>query len=117
MADWPNSAASLNFTLPMGSKSDFTCSGCGYTTTVCGGRDCGMLAVLKTMACDNCRELVDVLIGKCGEDGLTGDPELDANIGQCPICKGNQVSTWTPSMPCPKCAGSMNDRGVRILWD
>ena len=111
----------------MGTRFDFICSGCGYTATVCGGRSGGMRVAVETMACDKCRELVDVvigkpaedklpLIGKWGEDRRTEDPELDADIGQCPRCKGGQVSKWTPSMPCPKCAGSMNKRGV-ILWD
>ena len=112
----------------MGTCFEFICSGCGYTATVCGGRDHGMRVAVETMACAKCRVLVDVvtgkrgedklpLIGKWGEDRRTEDPEFDADIGQCPRCKGDRVSTWTPSMPCPKCAGSMNDRGVRILWD
>jgi hypothetical protein len=42
-----------------------------------------MVAVVQTMVCDSCSELVDVLIGRSGEEGPTGDPDYDKKLGVC----------------------------------
>ena len=102
----------------MGGMFDFNCPGCGYDATVCGGREVGFMAVLQTMTCDTCKELVDVLIGREGVDGPTGDPEYDADIGLCPECNGDKVAIWPPTMPCPKCDGHMKrSESGGLLWD
>ena len=56
----------------MGTTYDFTCQACKYTAHISGGRGVGMIAVVHTMSCRDCRALVDVLTGRQGEDGPTG---------------------------------------------
>jgi len=101
----------------MGTKYDFDCVNCGYKATVSGGRDCGFCAVVRTMICANCTELVDVLIGAHGNDGPIGDPEYDRDIGLCPSCRGHDLSNWPGSHPCPKCKARMTDNGPPLMWD
>ena len=102
----------------MGSLFDFICRSCGYNASVCGGRDFGFVAVVQTMTCSTCRELVDVLIGREGKDGPTGDPEFDADIGRCPECNGDQVVPWPTTRPCPKCDGQVDkNASLTHLWD
>ena len=103
----------------MGTKYDFTCQACSYTDHVSGGRDVGMIAVVRTMICGDCRELVDVLIGHQGKDGPTGDPAYDEDLGRCPQCGGRNTAEWTAPGPCPRC-GEMMDRsevGSISMWD
>jgi hypothetical protein len=101
----------------MGSSHQYTCKGCGYKAQVSGGRDIGMLAVVRTMFCNGCRELVDVLIGQCGLDGPTGDPDYDQDLGRCPECQGEDVVVWVDGDPCPRCKGTMAMGENFILWD
>ena len=102
----------------MGTLFRFECSDCEYTATVSGGRDVGMMAVTKTTTCTTCKELVDVMVGQFGEDGPTGDPEFDKQLGICPECEGSEVRPWGRSHRCPKCSGKMiKDDCSEILWD
>jgi len=95
----------------------YTCEGCGYEAQVSGGRDVGMMAVVRTMFCRGCRELVDVLIGQCGLDGPTGDADYDKALGICPECRGDDVVVWKDGRPCPRCEGRMVKGEDFILWD
>jgi hypothetical protein len=101
----------------MGSKSEFTCDKCGYQAEVSGGRDCGMIAVVQTMICETCCQLVDVLTGRFGKEGPTGDVDYDKDLGACPGCHGKQLSAWSKSRPCPKCEGRMIQGQMKCLWD
>lgn len=103
----------------MGTKVDFICPSCGYTAMVSGGRDVGMEAVVQTMTCEDCQTLVDVLIGRFGEDGPTGDANYDQDLNLCPQCRGTKVHPWPSQQPCPKCSGSMieDENGLTIAWD
>lgn len=103
----------------MGTTYDFTCQACNYTAHVSGGRDVGMIAVVHTMSCRDCRELVNVLTGRQGKDGPTGDPGYDKGLGRCPRCKGREVVAWTAPGPCPRCGEVMgrSDYGVVTMWD
>jgi hypothetical protein len=101
----------------MGSQSEFTCEKCGYQAEVSGRKDFGMVAVVQTMICESCCQLVDVLIGRSGEEGPTGDADYDRDLGVCPECRGNQVSAWSTSRPCPKCEGRMIEGEMTCLWD
>lgn len=103
--------------LLMGSGFQFKCAKCGYEAMVSGGLDCGMVAVVRTMLCDDCRELVDVLTGAYGQEGKTGDPKLDTDLGRCPECNGTNVSEWPKKRPCPKCDGKMRKLGLEMMWD
>ena len=88
-----------------------------YRAEVSGGKDYGMVAVVQTMVCNSCSELVDVLIGRAGTEGPTGDPDYDKDLGVCPQCRGKDLVVWDKSMPCPKCEGRMTKGQSTSLWD
>lgn len=48
----------------MGQISKFTCPGCNYEAEVSGGRDRGFFSRTATIACEQCKMLYDVLVGK-----------------------------------------------------
>jgi len=102
----------------MGTRHQYKCENCGYSAVVSGGIDCGFVAVVQTMICHDCERLVDVLVGRCGFVGPTGDLEYDKELGLCPRCHGNNLTTWTDLRACPKCDDSMiNDMSLIVNWD
>ena len=102
----------------MGAKYIFKCKNCGYSTQVSGRKDCGFVAVVQTMICQDCNELVDVLIGRRGKVGLTGDATYDKRLNQCPKCKGKMVNKWDEeTRPCPKCGGYLWQGECVLMWD
>ncbi len=102
----------------MGQGYRFYCSNCKYEAEVSGGRDIGFVAVVRTMTCDDCHELADVLIGRQGIDGPSGDPEYDKDLNLCPHCSGSNVRPWTRKHFCPKCGAEMTkDESSHICWD
>ena len=68
----------------MGSKYTFVCPKCSATQYSSEGRDYGFVAVIQPMICDDCNELVQVLIGHEGKDGPSGNPEYDKDLNICP---------------------------------
>ena len=68
----------------MGSKYTFVCPKCSATLFSSEGRDVGFVAVVQPMICDDCNELVQVLIGHEGKDGASGNPEYDKDLNICP---------------------------------
>ena len=101
----------------MGTKYLFKCNTCDYTAELSGGKDVGMLAMVQTMTCENCNELVDVLIGRYGKEGKTEDAEFNKALGICPECKRSDVVQWDDEKPCPKCDGKMIRGEETMLWD
>lgn len=101
----------------MGALFTFTCPGCAYEAGVSGRKDRGMLSVVETRVCSECRIVVDVLIGAYGREGETGDPEMDRRLGLCPECSAPLSTPWPESRPCPKCGQSMMPGDDHILWD
>jgi predicted RNA-binding Zn-ribbon protein involved in translation (DUF1610 family) len=102
----------------MGSKFNFACPSCGYSTMVSGQRDVGMVAVVQTMVCEDCQELVDVLIGCYGQDGPMGDPDFDKDLDLCPECEGQKVTPWASQHSCPKCGvGMIREDSPVLMWD
>lgn len=104
----------------MGAKFNFVCPGCRYTAGwLAGGRSVGMMAVVRTMTCEDCQELVDVLIGRHGQDGLTGDINHDETLNICPKCQGERLVSWPTECPCPRCGTNMTKDETlgRMLWD
>jgi hypothetical protein len=101
----------------VGAWYKFTCANCGYSAEVSGGRDVGFVAVVRTMVCKDCQELVNVLIGREGKDGPTGDPEYDKDLGKCPGCEGRHVAAWKKGRPCPKCSQAMTKGTETTFWD
>lgn len=102
----------------MGTAHEYCCPDCGYSAIVSGGRDIGMVVVVRTMTCISCKELVDVIVGFYGEDGPVGDAEMDKDLHVCPECGGDEVTAWGPDQPCPRCDSAMNrNEGYEELWD
>ena len=101
----------------MGCKYEVRCGGCGYRTEVAGGKDVGMMAVVQTMTCHDCKDLVDVLIGQYGEEGPIGDPEFDNKLRSCPRCDGKKVVPWDENRPCPRCSSHMIPGELTVMWD
>ena len=101
----------------MGSHIECKCKKCGYETACSGGKDCGFLAVVQTMICEDCKELADVLIGCRGEEGPTGDPEYDKRMNICPTCNGKNIKIWSDQRPCPKCGAGMDEGEFVLHWD
>ena len=101
----------------MGSLIKLTCKTCDYSVEVSGGIGYGMISMVQTMTCYDCEHLVDVLVGREGQVGYTGDPEYDKDLLTCPICRGQRLEIWDNTMPCPKCGGLMTEGDVTCLWD
>ena len=67
--------------LIMGQNYLFECNACGYNAHVSGAKDCGFVAVVQTMTCHNCNELVDVIIGAEGKEGK----RVQCRCGKCNV--------------------------------
>jgi hypothetical protein len=101
----------------MGTRYDYTCKGCGYATHVSGGKDCGMVAVVETRVCSACQTVSDVLIGRYGQEGPTGDADYDKDMNLCPLCRSSETEPWSPHRPCPKCGKRMSKGSSLTMWD
>lgn len=103
----------------MGAMYEFVCPGCSYQVEVRDGRDVGMVAVLESMTCVPCHEVVNVLVGSLGEVGKpTGLPDdTDEYLGNGPRCMGTKLTTWSPEHPCPRCGKEMAIGGSGTMWD
>jgi translation initiation factor 2 gamma subunit (eIF-2gamma) len=98
----------------MGSKYEYTCARCEYHVVVSGGRDAGMIAVVETMTCADRREVVDVLVARVRNVELGFAQELTQ---RCPHCKGETLTPWPETHPCPTCGDTMELGGLIVLWD
>jgi hypothetical protein len=97
----------------VGTKFKFQCE-CGYEAEVSGGEDIGFSVKVQTMTCEDCRELVDVLVGASfGEV----EPDMRKEIGRCPECGGARVRKWSEPHHCPGCGKRMKKGPATILWD
>ena len=102
----------------MGTTFTFKCSKCGALLSSSDGRDCGFVAVIEPMICDDCNQLVDVLIGMCGTARPTGDPEYDKDLNICPECKGTNLKPWPKNHPCLNCRTNMTmSDEPEMFWD
>ncbi len=102
----------------MGTTYTFNCPNCGESLFSSEGRDCGFVAVIQPMICDNCNDLVEVLIDKFGQDGPTGDPEYDKDLNLCPDCRGTNLRPWPRNHPCLRCGTEMKKSEESMtLWD
>jgi hypothetical protein len=101
----------------MGTKYLFKCPSCNYQATVSGGKDRGMFITVRTMICNACIEVVDVIIGAHRQEGRIDDSGLLKLLGRCPLCKGSDVVKWRESQPCPKCSNNMLNKRFVCDWD
>jgi hypothetical protein len=102
----------------LGTKYDVRCETCGYRAVVSGGKDVGMITVVQTMTCDDCKDLVDVIIGRFGEKDPVEDYDLDVELGACPQCGGTKVVPWDVARPCPRCRSEMIPGATVVeMWD
>lgn len=102
----------------MGQLYNFVCPGCGYIAKmVSGGLGFGMITVVRTMTCEDCKTVVDVVIERDGKDGSTGDPNYHYP-SICRQCRGSRFYPWPSTHPCPKCDAKMikNERPT-LCWD
>lgn len=76
----------------------FHCAACGYAAQVSGGADMLFAGYTRTMACEACHTLHDVLVS----DHFSPKREV-----RCPACRSRRLRAWDHPAPCPKCGGAM----------
>ena len=100
----------------MGTSFEFTCE-CGYNCQASGGEDMGFIARVRTMVCQECTEVVDVLIGTSPKGMPYPDEDFKKSIGRCSHCGGTHLTPWPETFPCPKCQKNMKQGLSVIMWD
>lgn len=101
----------------MGQLYRFECPSCGYHAEVSGGKDRGFVALTQTKVCQDCREVVDVLIGKAMDPSAGKDTAIPRTKQECPVCEGHSLKVWRGNT-CPKCGTKMKKGGGAVcLWD
>ena len=100
----------------MGQSYYFECPSCNYSVTASDGVDCGFVAVVQSMICTDCTEVVDVLIGERGKVFARDICTQEDKFYICPKCKKDHLSEWE-NKECPKCGQIMENEGLGILWD
>jgi len=104
----------------MGTTYHYVCTGCGLTEDASGGEDRGFFVRIRTMYCESCSTLVDVVTGPTRDPS---HPQADwsaeerAQIGVCPRCKAGSLTGWKEGDPCPKCGKRIENRGRLMVWD
>lgn len=103
----------------MGTSHDYICNQCGLKGHVSGGTDAGLMACVKTMYCDQCDKLVNVVTdwtgAECHGEAITEEDKK--SIGRCD-CGHCPTIAWNHGDPCPKCNGTVEcDEGVTSMWD
>ncbi len=117
------------------------CPLCHYHARVCGGAASGRHCEVQTVACRDCRELIDVYIRVQRRAGAreTGKfpgffrPEIppsvlaDEKLGKlvwkdfkpmCPVDGKHSVETWNDPGRCPRCGSYMEKNGFPFrVWD
>lgn len=99
----------------MGQLFQFRCDGCGYEAKVSGGPDCGFNVATQTIACANCKELVDVVTSR--DPGNPKAPKLPLRCPRSRTVK-HPVKKWKAGGPCPRCGEKMPETAeVLVMWD
>lgn len=100
----------------MGSKYRFVCGSCGHEAEVSGGGDAGMIVTTKTVLCERCAVLYDVVTSRRPMDPAGGHDFGPVEIS-CPRSKRHTVRPWEHPGPCPKCGTLMDMDDMVLLWD
>ena len=102
----------------MGAHFMFTCSACGYSAEVSGGRDYGFVSITRTITCTVCKELVDVKVGEVDARGDGATPQRsERKFHKCPNDPGHKVRAWSMRLGCPRCSAKMTSGPATVLWD
>lgn len=98
----------------MGVRHWFLCPDCGYRALISGGDDCGFFVATRTVVCDRCIEVIDV-IGS--ETPWAPDTLASYCALRCPSCDG-LVHSWH-DQACPRCGGRMELEAGKapLRWD
>lgn len=98
----------------MGTRCRFVCPACGYATVVSGGDDCGFFVATRTVVCNRCEEVMDVVGSETPWDA--GSTASYCFL-RCPSCDGG-VRAWH-GRACPRCGKGMelDPDGPVIQWD
>lgn len=100
----------------MGGTYIFKCSSCGYSAEVSGGKDRGFVIFTETKVCQDCRELMDVVVAN--EQSIDGSKlaNVPKSEQKCPKGKSHKLKVWKPHV-CPKCGDKMTRGALICLWD
>ncbi len=96
----------------MGRLFSFQCPKCAYTVDCSGKADAGMMSATRTVVCDQCRNLQDVVVEtyEMGRNRKRVPP-------RCEKDKTHNVRTWKHPGPCPRCGETLVRGEPVVLWD
>jgi len=97
----------------MGISYEFECPACGYTATVSGDDDAGLICTTATIACHACCKLYDATTSR----GSFDSAEWQEVPLRCPKSKKHIVGLWRHPGPCPKCGAQMGRGAACAVWD
>jgi len=95
----------------MGTQYRFKCPTCGYKADVAGGDDAGELSYVRTIHCQDCKRLYDVVIEDRGSHPGREHPLI------CPKSGWHIVTPWHHPGPCPKCGSILQRSEPVVIWD
>jgi Zn finger protein HypA/HybF involved in hydrogenase expression len=90
----------------MGEREFWRCPGCGYRELVSDGVDTGIRKAVVTIACDDCRELLEVVLrepASAVDEKLDRCPTWEPERLKCPYSQRHEVQLWRYGGPCPRC--------------
>jgi DNA-directed RNA polymerase subunit RPC12/RpoP len=105
----------------MGFQKTYKCSKCEYTTLTAGGRTRGFEVITDSFVCNQCKEIVDIVIDNVDEEFIHDWTREAINREiVCPKCNSLDIKKWdVQSRICPKCNSEMEVKlsGEFIYWD
>ncbi|MBW2529089.1 MAG: hypothetical protein JRI23_33235 [Deltaproteobacteria bacterium] len=90
----------------MGEKAYWLCPGCGYRELVSDGIDIGRDKAIATIACSECRELLEVVLREptaLVRERLDHCPMWEPEALRCPYGRRHEIILWRYGGPCPRC--------------
>ena len=103
----------------MGQMRKYRCPSCRYAETDAGGRSCGMIAVIETILCRDCRRLYDAIAEETPDEALQEDGRVRGNLTgiRCPVSENHSFIRWRKPWPCPRCNTQMVASKLALNWD
>lgn len=90
----------------MGEKSVWQCPSCGYRELVTDGVETGRTKAVATIACDECQQLIEVVLRERSPlvlELLDRCPAWEPDRLRCPYDRRHRVVVWRYGDPCPRC--------------